>query len=257
MGHQTDAIHALFHDPIGLLLNGGTGLALYFLPLLFISLVVAHALRGVLASAPLGLLALALLGTVLLASWMKATSNAYDLGTARGFEQALPGLNAFPPVRLLLALGADAVRALPLIVMAALLVRTLGASRPPFPVAAGALLAGLIALMLPPLAVHLGATGSVPEVVAGTGAFLVGWGLPFPYPKTAATIGAFSYGVYLVHQVILEAMQVGLQKTAMAPPVLTLGGVIDVSLLAFALSMAIVAAANRGGPFLRLLFAIR
>jgi fucose 4-O-acetylase-like acetyltransferase len=255
LGHQSGAVRSLFQDPLGLLLNGGTGLALYFLPLLFISLVVAHALRTFLASAPLGLLGLGLAGTAVAASFMKDTGNAYDLGTATGFNHALPGLNAFPPARLLLALLADAVRSLPLITAAAILVRTLPSLKKHSP--AWPLLAGVSALAVPPLAAQFGASGYVPEVVAGTGAFFVGWGLPFPAGRTATVVGAFSYGVYLVHQVVLEAMQVAAQKTQLELPSLTLGGVILVSLIAYGLSMMIVGAASRGGPFLRRLFALR
>ena len=255
LGHPPGAIRSLFQDPLGLLLNGGTGLALYFLPLLFISLVVAHALRTFLTSASLGLLGIGLLGTALAAAVMKETGNAYNLGTARGFDHALPGLNAFPPTRLLLALLADAVRSLPLIAAAALLVRILSAPRKPSP--GWPLFVGIVALALPSLAAQMGAASYMPEVVVGTGAFLVGWGLPVPASRVVAAIGAFSYGVYLVHQVILEAMQVLAQKARIEPISLTVGGVIAVSLLAYALSMAIVGAASQSGPLLRRLFALR
>jgi peptidoglycan/LPS O-acetylase OafA/YrhL len=255
LGHQSDAIRSLFQDPVGLLLNGGTSLALYFLPLLFVSLIVAHALRHFLATAPVGLLVLILVMASAASSIMINTGNSYDLGTARGFEPALPGLNDYPPCRLLLALLADAVRSLPLIVTAALLVRILSTSRKP--AAVGALLLGVAALAVPPLAAWAGLSPYVPEVVAGTGAFLVGWALPVSAGKMAVTLGAFSYGVYLVHQVILETMQVAGQKLGIEPPFLTLGGVIVLSLLVYGLSMAIVGAASQGGPFLRRLFALR
>jgi peptidoglycan/LPS O-acetylase OafA/YrhL len=252
--HPIGNIRSLFQDPTALLLDGGTGLALYFLPLLFVGLVVAHALRVFLAATPLWLLGLGLLGTAAVASFMKDTGNGYDLGSARGFNHALPGWNSFPPVRLLLALLADAVRCLPLILAAAMLLRTLSASRKPS--ARWALLAGIAALGLPPLAGGLGASSYLPEFIAGTGAFLVGWGLPFSVGRVTTTVGLFSYGVYLVHQVILEAMQVVVQKAGIEHPSLTVFGVAGVSLIAYAISMAIVAAASRAGPLPRLVFAL-
>jgi peptidoglycan/LPS O-acetylase OafA/YrhL len=252
--HQGGNIRSLFQDPTALLLDGGTGLALYFLPLLFVGLIVAHALRVFLPATPLWLLGLGLLGTAAVASFMKDTGNGYDLGLTRGFNHALPSLNGFPPARLLLALLADAVRCLPLILAAAMLVRVLSVSRKPS--AGWALLIGVVALALPLLATQMGMVLYLPEFVAGSGAFLVGWGLPLSAGKVTTTLGLFSYGVYLVHQVVLEVMQVAVQKAGIESPSLTVFGVIAVSLIAYAFSMAIVAAASRAGSLSRLIFAL-
>jgi peptidoglycan/LPS O-acetylase OafA/YrhL len=254
LDHQTGNIRSLFQDPVGLLLDGGTGLALYFLPLLFVGLVVAHAFRAFLATAPLWLLGIGLLGVALAAFFVTNTGNGYDLGSAKGFRHALPGLNGFPPARLLLALLADAVRCLPLIATAAILVRVLS----PFkrPSSGWALLIGGVALALPLLASQLGASRYLPEFIAGSGAFLVGWGLPVPAGRITAMVGLFSFGVYLVHQVVLEAMQVAVQKAGIEHLSLSIFGVVAVSLLAYALSMLIVGMASRGGSLLRRIFAL-
>jgi peptidoglycan/LPS O-acetylase OafA/YrhL len=255
LSHDSEGIRSLFQDPVGLLLDGGTGLALYFLPLLFAGLVVVHTFRTFLTSAPLGVLGIGLLGTVGLMMVMNTTENGYDLGTARGFREAFPGLNAFPPTRIVLVLLADAVRCLPLIVTAAILVRVLAVSKKSG--SAWALGLGLVALALPLFLAPGIATVYLPEFVGGAGAFLVGWGLPFPAGKIATTVGAYSFGVYLVHQVILEAMQVAVQKAKIELPPLTILGVLAVGLIAYIISMAIVAVADSCGPFARRLFALR
>lgn len=224
--HQTGEIGALFADPMLLLFGGGTSLALYFIPLLFIGLALIHALAG---------------------AWKRLPSWALLLGFVAGLPLSeLFGQRGFSGGNFAMIVFQEAARCLPLIFAAALLERhlTVGTRHIALFITAGFCL--LIVAQLLPL------PGSLVDAALGIGSFLLGWGLPGP-AQWASLMGLFSFGVYLVHQIFLELLQL------LLPAGLSLGilGTLAVTVLVFAASMLTVGAASRGCPWTQRIFGLK
>ncbi len=245
-------IAGIFDDPWGLLLSGGDSVALYFLPLLFTGLLLIHILRQVLCRGPAWSLVIAALLAAFGYQLLLTSGYAFDMATGRGFETVAP------PLRFLLKLAAYAIRCLPLIFIAALAVRGLPA---PDNGRCGLFLTAGILLCLTAGYAGLHPTASCyPDLAWGIGTFLLAWGLSgiLAPGKWITTIGAFSFGVYLVHQAVLEAMQLMVQRfhSPASPPAGALVSLV-VTVIGYGVSMMIVGLADCGGPWLRRIFALR
>lgn len=260
-------------DPVGLFLSGGGAVALYFLPLLFVGLVTGRLLEGALRRLSSWAAWVLAGGAVLLAGALSGSGNAFDLGTTRAFGPALAGhpvLADFFLVRVALVVVADAVRCLPYVVLATLAARHLPILAARWP-AAALRLAGTVTFVLTVMAPALAGEQwpPLPEVAPGFGTLLFAWSLsvttattPSPSPRSAATaltarLGAFSFGIFLLHQLVLEAMQLGFG--AWVPRPAGVGTLLGLSLAAFAacwVVLAMVTATTDRGAWLRRLFAL-
>jgi len=238
--HQTQEIKSLLlNDPAGLLLSGGTSVALYFVPLLLSGLILLRILAPLLNRLPLpGLLLGFMVGAIL----HQLVPDRFPEASLQGPWLALP--------KFCLSLLAEAVRCFPLIFMAAILNRFLfspSTKEAPAFLALGGVI--LILQNLFPL------TFGLTESIWGLGAFLLAWGLSgvVKANPTAFIVGRFSFGVYLVHQVFLELIQV----TFPYGGTIGIGGTLLISTVTFAASMATVAVASRSGPFVSRVFGLK
>lgn len=259
--HQADRSGEIWGDPAALLTTGGGALALYFLPLLFIGLLTARLLVGTLQSLPAaalwGFTALTLIGAEIL----KREGNGFDLGTGRAFGRALAGSAAadFWPARVALIAAAHAIRCLPYIMLAALCTRGLPRLATRWP---GTRLraVGAAAFFISALPALVPGCPALPESLPGFGALLVGWAFSQGRGWAAAgwwtaRLGAFSFGVFLLHQLVLEAMQMALAGRVAAPA--GAGFILGTSAAAFAACWAVLRAVEMAGsPALRRLCAL-
>jgi peptidoglycan/LPS O-acetylase OafA/YrhL len=248
----TAQIAEIFADPWDLLLNGGDSVALYFLPLLFTGLVSILILRQVLCRGPAWMLVIAVLLAAVGYQLLLTSGYAFDMATGQGLE------NMAPLLRFLLKLAVYAIRCLPLIFIAALAARGLAA---PDPGRFGLFFTTGILLCLTAAYAGLHPTATCyTDLAWGLGTFLLAWGLSgiLAPGKWITTIGAFSFGVYLVHQAVLEAMQLVVQRfhSPASPPAGALVSLV-VTAIGYGVSMMIVGLADRGGPWLRRIFALR
>ena len=255
-----------WRDPATLLLTGGGAVALYFLPLLFAGLLVGRALGTLPGRLPLAALLGLAVAAMLGADAFARSGNGFNLVTGRAFGPALGG-NPFAdsgPGRIVLALAADAVRCLPFVLLAAALARLLPAAAAARWSAGGGWLLGL------GLAVFAGTTlppfclgdrlHAWPETLPGFGALTLAWACSLrPWPagaaRVAARLGAWSFGIYLAHQLVLEAMQLALGGRLPTPA--GVAWLLAIAAGAFVACAAVIAvAAAVGGKSLRRLFAL-
>lgn len=239
--HQDNEIEMLFQDPAALVLSGGTSIALYFLPLIFTGLVLIHLLSGALKRLPSLALALGFIVAVVLRGLWSHQAPALHLDS--------PSLSQ-APLKLFLGFVEFGIRCLPLIFAAALLAR-----HTPSPTTKNAyafIIAGAIYLIFPHF---IRPPASATDSVLGVGAFLLGWGLSglLPASKWAVTVGLFSFGVYLVHQVYLELIQLVFPYRAPSGAIIILA----ITSTVFIASMLTVSLANRGGWLMRSIFGIK
>jgi peptidoglycan/LPS O-acetylase OafA/YrhL len=238
--HGMQAAEDILRDPVHLLNSGGTSVALYFLPLLFTGLVLVRLLRTFLLRAPLGILALTFVAVVAGNLALYQAYHDYDSD-----EMFL--LRSEPaPVRLVLVMAAHAIRCLPLIVAAAIAVRRLPVpnSRPGQSILAvglGALSFAVVAF----ITITIG--NNAADLTWGISTFLLAWGASgLLAPNRIITVlGAYSFGVYLVHQVVLECMQIVVRWFMVPAQPVGMVGIIVISLMAFVLSMLIVGLAAK------------
>ena len=240
--HQSNEIsHLLFDDPAMVILSGGTSVALYFLPLLFIGLALVHLFAIMLRQLPL---------------WGMAIGFLLGVGVRQLYEDQLsaisPGMG-YPGssiIELAHGLIEDALRCAPLIFIAAIFVRVLPRPGP------GSALPLMVSGALAVICFHLGFIPlTLGDSILGGGAMMFAWGLSgvIPASSTATTVGLFSFGVYLVHQVVLEMIQVGLPYHGM----IGIPGTLLITSITFAISMGVVGIANRGNGLVRLIFGLR
>ena len=212
VSHDPVGLSRLAADPLGRLLLGGSGVHLYFIPLLFVGLVLTGALRPLLRRLPIGGLLVLLLVFLVCAEWLQRSGNGFELSTNRAFLTALgsptdsPWWVAFPPVRLMLVALAHTIRCLPFIFLAAIMVRlgpfsrwqtrarlTLGAA------ATAVLVVGMLQLL------------RLPEALIGGSGVLLGLAISTGFtgqtPSWISRIGALTFPIYLMHQLPLEAFQ--------------------------------------------------
>lgn len=254
--HHMEKILPMLHHPVSLVFSGGGSLALYFIPMLFIGLTLIRLLRDLLLGAPAWALVLLLIFFSVSYEMILQSRNCYDYGTGRGFNVAFPHLNDFLPVHLILVVAAHASRALPTIFLAALAVRFLpepgGRQTVPL-IVAGGLLMALEAVITLTIGTRF------PDITWGAGSFLMGWGLSgiLTPSRLVLTMGAFSFGVYLVQQLVLEAMKVVFPHLVGPLPPLGFGGILLLTAIGYILSMAVVEVASRCGRFSRLVFGLK
>jgi len=238
--HQGHELAAIFQDPADLILKGGTSLALYFLPLVFVGLVLIHLLAGTLKRLPSWALALAFIAALVLRA----------LWAEHGIDHLHSPSLSEAPLKLALGLIEYGIRCLPLIFAAMLLARHL--PPPSIRIAYPFIIAGAIYLIVPQF---LSPPACAADSVLGTGAFLLAWGLSglLPASKWAVTVGLFSYGVYLVHQVFLELIQMVYPDRAPAGVIV----ILVITTAVYILSMLTVAVASRGGFMMRSIFGLK
>lgn len=239
--HQDGEIKALLGDPAALILSGGDSLALYFVPLLFTGLVLIRWLSGPLQR---------------LSSWGLVIGFFAGLALHVLFHRYSGRVNALlpsiaeAPLRLALGLMREAARCAPLVFVAALLTRYL--PPPGRKYAYPFILTGAIYLVIPHF---ISPPASASDSVLGLGAFLLAWGLSglLPASKWAVTVGLFSFGVYLVHQIFLELIQTAFPYRQPSGALM----ILSITAAVFVASMLTVGLANRGGLMVRRIFGLK
>lgn len=260
--HQADRLGEVWGDPVALLIAGGGAVALYFVPLLFIGLLTARLLAGTLrALSTPALRALAML-TLISAEALKRSGNGFDLGTDRAFGPALAGIAWADlwPVRVALIAVADAIRCLPYITLAALCARSLPTLATRWP-AARLRVGGAVVFLLSTLPALVPSWPALPEPGPGFGTLLGGWAFSqgqaqgWTAGRWTARLGRFSFGIFLLHQLVLEAMQMALAGRVATPA--GAGFILGAAAVAFAVCWAALRVAEKlGGPTLRRLCAL-
>jgi len=239
--HQIDQIKALFANPAGLVMSGGTSLALYFLPLLFTGLILIHLFSPLFQR---------------FSSWMLIFAFLMALGAREfcyhaGFDDGMiPTAQGGAWFHLVSDLMEDGLRCCPLIFAAGLLERHL-----PVPESQNAypLLGAGFSLLV--IAYFIGLPEGLTELLLGIGAFLLAWELSaFMAPgHWAIVVGCFSFGVYLVHQVFLELIEILFPSRGLAGVIESLA----ITIVVYAFSMLSVGLASRGSGLVRRIFGFR
>jgi surface polysaccharide O-acyltransferase-like enzyme len=238
--HQTGELKGLLEDdPASLILSGGTSVALYFLPLLFSGLVFLRVAAPLLKRLPiLGLLTGFLIGIIL-----------HHLSVVYLQGMDFKGL-VFAPLNLCLGMIENVARCIPLVFVATLLNRCLTAlpSKPATPIITLGLTILLVANFFF-LSFHSA------ESFLGLGAFLIAWGLSgvLSLTPSAFIVGHYSFGVYLVHQVFLELIQVFIPYDG----IVGIGGTLLITTVTFAVSMMTVWIASRSGSSASRVFGLK
>ena len=228
--HQREEIMATLAHPVALVLSGGASVALYFIPVLITGLILCRFLGGWLRWAP---------------AWQATIFLLVAIALQRLAQSHLD------PVSIL----AYAARCLPLIAAAALLGR--GSKSLPNRGFDWILAAGILELAAILIAARV---ASFPEVFAGSAAWMLAWGLSayLPMSRWIACLGEYSFGIYLVHQAVLEMIQTAFDHgfPAVHAP-LGLPAMLAITLAAFLVSMGVVALAARGNTPCRHVFGLR
>jgi peptidoglycan/LPS O-acetylase OafA/YrhL len=239
-------LHELFADPIGRILFGGSGVALYFLPLLFVGLVAMKLLTTTFARRPLVVLVIGLVAALLLDHFCNSESllSAHRtiqplLAHVLGDQSAAFWANS-PPMRIILGILGLVQRCLPYLFLG-----WICAAQGPALLSTriGQISAGAISL-----AILLLATWSIlpiPESLDGFSVLLLALVLPVPDRLPwAERLGRYSFGIYLVHQVILEAFKLALHNH---PPLIDLKVAFPITATTFALATLLVYLAENYG----------
>jgi surface polysaccharide O-acyltransferase-like enzyme len=249
----------LFSDPMGRLLFGSSGVALYFLPLLFVGLAAMRLMSMLFANHSLIVLGIGLAVALSISIPLDFTNNGFELDTGTAFEPVLTGWlgtaqghfwATFLPTRFVLVVVALILRCLPYMFLAWICARV--KAWPVIPLSTrlivGALSLGLI------VATTLG-WFLLPESLIGYAFLLVALEIPSSNRmRWAELLGLYSFGIYLVHQVILEGVKLAVRNH---PVPMNLGPVLTVTMGSFAVAFLLVYLADRfGGKWGRLLMAL-
>jgi surface polysaccharide O-acyltransferase-like enzyme len=255
---QADSLAKLFSDPIGRIFFGSSGVALYFLPLLFVGLVTMRLLTPLLAKRSLIVLGLGLAAALAYPVAMSVLESEFSLGFDTAFR-VLPvsWLTAdrvqiwsnLLPVRFALNILDLAFRCLPYIFLGWICAkfRILTESSPSRAVLGVASLSILVLANLNAL--------TIPESLTGFSVLLLASVLPVSGRMSwAELLGRYSFGIYLVHQVILEGIKLGARNH---PLRMDLSSVLPITLATFGTAALLVYLADQfGGRFGRLLMAL-
>jgi surface polysaccharide O-acyltransferase-like enzyme len=240
--HQAGQVPGLLADPGSLILRGGTALALYFLPFLFMGLTLTHLLSGLLLRSSLPVLTAGFGVALALNEYCYRHDYICHLEDNGGNHNVL----AWVAVKLI----EEAIECGPLVFAAGFLSRYL-----PPPGARSALLMLMPGLVLTAVMPFVVGPGCAQFLALAAGPFLLAWGWSglVAADEFALVVGKYSFGVYLVHQVFLELVQ------ALSPPGHTAGvpGILAVAALVYAASMLAVGLAARGGPLARRVFGLK
>lgn len=216
--HQSAA--QVLADPVGFLL-GGAAVHLYFIPLLLCGQFV---LWGMLATAGrrrspapgggglgwmAGLALAILLGLLLLLkAWLARSGNGFNLATMHAFVPLFPNALGNQVGRVFLILAAHAIRCGPLVILAILLAHLLPAAS-----AKNSTRYMLLGLSFAMLCALRWCPGSVYEEASALSSFTFAYLLPLPSCTWTQQAGRFALGIYLAHQIPLEALDLLLSRS--------------------------------------------
>jgi fucose 4-O-acetylase-like acetyltransferase len=218
MRHQSLA--QVLADPIGFLM-GGAAVHLYFIPLLLCGQFVLWALQASTRRTlgekyqaaredwikDAGLLILFVL-LLSLNTWLVSSGNAFNLLTMKAFAGVFPSGIGGQVGRVILVLVAHAVRCGPLVAAALLMTRHLpkaeshAVTRNTLLVLSGVLLCTL-----------RWCPGFIYQEAAATSSFTFAYLMPLPSAPWTQRAGRFALGIYLMHQIPLEALDLVLSRT--------------------------------------------
>jgi fucose 4-O-acetylase-like acetyltransferase len=252
--HQTPELHTLFQDPVGLVfINGGGSIALYFLPLVFTGLVLTQCLNKPLKSAPSWALLLVLVLSAGCLHLLLQSNNAFNLASSEAFQAAFPNQSKTSLVRLSLVFAAHTITCLPHIVAAKLLKRYSSVLDSKDIIL---LLIGLALLVVS--FTHVGSLTPLSPHLRGVGALLLALYLSryVPSNQFIKVLGATSFGIYLVHQLVLQIIEVTAKQLHLDLSPINAVMLTGISILTFLISLLIVSIASRGALPLRRAFGV-
>lgn len=237
--HQHSRIHTMFADPIAIVLLGASGVQLYFLPLLLVGLIVQLCIAPGVYKLTNAALWVFFALTVVADVWMASSGNAFSLSSNKAFEHAFntSTLGILGEItRVGLVILAHVLRCLPLILLAFVLHRYLPPVASRKAIIVSAMLGGAILLM--PLIHVLPSPAGFGDETSSIAVFLMAWSLSFLIPKSSllTRIGAYSFGIYLCHQVFLELLQLVFKQHGASHHVQGLLFILGVSAVVFAMS---------------------
>jgi len=254
MQHQPAKIHELISDPVALLLFGAASVQLYFLPLLFVGGCLCAYLNHPLRAAPTFLLLIFLVLAVLANHQMIVSGNGFDLSAGRAFQVLAPPHEGHPIfdqiTRIVLVCICWMIRCLPYIIGLSILVRYVAS--PVF--TARWLLIPWVALFvffdLIPLPSGLNEIAIGLSAVASA-TILSTW---LPPSRSVSKIANFTFGIFLVHDLVLEVLEMVSKRFLELH--ISLIQLVAISVTAFSISAMVVWIGSRLGKAGRTVFAI-
>ena len=205
---HSEEIARILADPMGRLFFGASGVALYFLPLLFVGLVIMKILEPIFLRRSLPVLLVGFVSALALSLAVDWTGNQFNLDSDLAFRPLLHQwlgvslgnfLVTLPPLRFLLVVLAFALRCLPYIFLGWIFSRL----SPQFQISRSSRITTLTFAFL-----FIVCSSYVPESVIGYAILLIALLLPQPSaPQWILLVGRYSFAVYLSHQVFLEAIK--------------------------------------------------
>jgi fucose 4-O-acetylase-like acetyltransferase len=253
-------VHTTLGVPLNIFILGGSGVQMYFLPLLFVGLSVLFATSDWLSRWNVTALGAGFTVAFAIQTAITATGNGFSLDGMTAFKNIIPITSHSVIADLehsVFGLAAYGLKCIPLIFIAFLLRKLLPGSPTPT-VRAIILIIGLLLLLLKPLLPVLDNESYFDDEIYSLGGFLTAWSLSFflPSNSTIKRIGVYTFGIYLCHQVYLECFQIMLKKHNIVPQPTDVSVLLLIVLLVFVLSYSTVALADKLGPFMRTVFAI-
>ena len=254
MQHQPAKIHDLLADPLAILCFGAASVQLYFLPLLFVGGCLCAGISRPLQNTATPWLVVLLVLTAFANHLIVVSGNDFDLSAGRAFQNLAPPIAAHPIIdqvaRVVLVCFSWSARCLPYIIGIFLMVRlgTITLFTASWLPILGCLLLGISILI--PLPAGTG------EYVSGLSATLTALAISSKLPShpLVRTMATFTFGVFLLHDLVLEGLEFIFKQFGM--PQVSLVQLVVISFAAFFLSTLVVWLGSRGGSLCRTLFAM-
>jgi surface polysaccharide O-acyltransferase-like enzyme len=226
-------------DPTRLVMLGGAGVQLYYLPMLLVFVPVGWLVHTATRHSRLMALALSA-ASIALAWWATWSNNSYVIADAVAFTGLTDPADMGPIARVVLVTTAWAIRLLPFLALSAVLIDfdVMKHLRPAMAVVGLAVVVVLMVLARPVEASapwELLAAFSL--LIAGSAVKSAGNG---PFARLIGVLAELSFAVFLVHVAVLQGVQyIGKTLGAGDPDQPTVGFVIGTWLATFAISCAV------------------
>lgn len=202
----------VFSDPVALIFFGDAAIHLYFLPLLFAGTIfIVKFAHGLIKKQNFFSLVLLLIASIVLYEYLIISGNSFQLDSKAGFQQLLASVwsagNQNPTIRICLGELALLIRCLPYILMAMVL------NHPSIKKNLKFSLSSTSFLFIVFIVVNLFGSPFLPiaiyEITRGYAALLlaISCSTNFKENRIIASLGSCSFGIYLLHLLVVEVFQ--------------------------------------------------